>query len=256
LESEKDLTGKKMELNKESLTYIANESGGDARVALNLLEIIFRIVNKSKKNNQAIKEIVREVIQKRGLYYNKKGDYHYDTISAFIKSLRGSEPDAGLYYLVRMLISGEDPKFIARRMIIFASEDIGNSNPEALIIATSAFNALEFVGMPEARICLAQAVIYLATSVKSNSTVKAVNKAWQDVENEYHSEIPAHLRNKPVNKGEKEYQYPHNFENHYVRQDYLPTGKEAKYYFPTEQGNEMMIKKYLNSLKKNKKQKK
>jgi putative ATPase len=210
-------------------------SDGDARKALSALEIA-ALTTPADSNSQVriTLEIAEESIQKKHIMYDKKGDQHYDTISAFIKSMRGSDPDAAVYYLAKMIYVGEDPRFIARRIVICASEDVGNADPMALIIATSALRAVEFIGMPEARIPLAQATIYVAKAPKSNATYKAIEEALKDIATEETMEVPDHLKDshypgaKKLGHG-KGYKYPHNYGG-YVEQDYLP--KKKKYYKP------------------------
>jgi putative ATPase len=220
---------------EEALHHIAEMSDGDARKALSALEIA--ALTTTADINGQIKitlEIAEESIQKKHIIYDKKGDQHYDTISAFIKSMRGSDPDAAIYYLAKMIYAGEDPRFIARRIVICASEDVGNADPMALVIATSALRAVEFIGMPEARIPLAQATIYVAKAPKSNASYKAIEAAMEDVEKEQTMEVPDHLKDshypgaKKLGHG-KGYKYPHNYGG-YVEQDYLP--KKKKYYKP------------------------
>ncbi len=252
---ERGLGKEKILIEDEALQYIIDKSNGDGRVALNTLETAVFLASGEKRKKIVNLEVAKEAIQRRSIYYDKDRDIHYDTISAFIKSLRGSDPDAAIYYLARMLRGGEDPRFIARRMIIFASEDIGNADPRALTIATSAFEAVEFVGMPECRLNLAQAAIYLATAPKSNSVIKAIDKALEALEEEATPPIPDHLKDshypgaKKLGHG-KGYKYPHVFPHHYVEQPYLPENlKKRKYYFPSDAGYEKKIKEFLRYLK-------
>jgi putative ATPase len=261
LENHENGFGKlKVDISPEALRHIAQVSNGDARNALNALELA---VLTTKENQEGVisidLETAQECIQKRVIHYDKDGDNHYDNISAFIKSIRGSDPDAALYWMSKMLWAGEDPKFIARRIIISASEDIGNADPNALNIAVSAFRALEIIGMPEARLSLAQAVTYLACSPKSNAAYMGVNKALSDIQNKLTGEVPMHLRDshykgaKSLGHG-KGYKYPHDYENHYVKQSYMPPGMEdVTYYEPTELGFEKILKEYLENTKKNNK---
>lgn len=229
-------------------------SGGDARVALNLLEISFNLANKEQGKIKIDKDLVIKASQQKYLKFDKKGDYHYDTISAFIKSLRGSDPDAALLYLAKMLESGEDPLFIARRMIIFASEDIGNADPLALPIAVAVFHAVDCVGMPEAQINLAQGVTYLASCPKSNASYMGLISAINAVKETPEIEIPLHLRNAPTKLMEQfgygeNYKYPHDYPNHFVEENYFPPNfKETKFYDPTEIGYEKKIRERLRSL--------
>ena len=218
-----------------ALHHIAEMSDGDARKALSALEIAaLTTLPDSNEQVRITLEIAEESIQKKHIVYDKKGDQHYDTISAFIKSMRGSDPDAAIYYLAKMIYAGEDPRFIARRIVICASEDVGNADPMALVIATSALKAVEFIGMPEARIPLAQATIYVAKAPKSNASYRAIEEAMEDIEKEQTMEVPDHLKDshypgaKKLGHG-KGYKYPHDYGG-YVEQDYLP--KKKKYYKP------------------------
>ena len=202
---------------------------------------------------------MEEAFQRKYSLYDKKGEQHYDIISAFIKSMRGSDPDAAVYWLARMLEGGEDPKFIARRMIILASEDIGNADPAALMLAVDAFTAVDYVGMPEARIILSNVATYLAGAAKSNASYIAISEAMDDVRRFPNLPVPLHLRNAPtklmkeLNYG-KEYKYAHDFEDNFVDQQNLPDHlKNKKYYNPTENGREKQIKERLESLWKRKK---
>ena len=227
------------------------QSGGDARKLLNILEML---VNFS--NNDTIivnNENVRKVLQTNTTYYDKNGDWHYDIISAFIKSIRGSDPDAAIYWLARMIDAGEDIKFIARRLIISAAEDIGLANPNALLLAQATYDAVSQIGLPEARIILAQTTIYLASSPKSNSAYKAINKALETVKKTGPLQVPLHLRNAPtelmkeLNYG-NDYKYPHDYPNNFVEQDYLPSElRNAKFYNP---GANQQEKKIFERLKK------
>ena len=195
-------------------------------------------------------EVIQECVQRRQVRYDKKEDGHYDTISAFIKSIRGSDPDAAVYWLGKMLTAGEDPRFIARRLVISASEDIGNADPRGLSVAVAAMQACEFVGMPECAINLSQATTYLATAPKSNASCMAISEAMADVEAGAVQPVPEHLKNKHVkaigSAEVTEYKYPHNFANHYVKQAYLTVPKT--YYRPTDEGYEATISKRLASL--------
>lgn len=219
-----------------SLEHIAKMSDGDARRALSALEIAVLTTPPDNKNEIIItKEIAEESIQKKAVVYDKSGDQHYDTISAFIKSMRGSDPDAAIYYLAKMLYAGEDPRFIARRIVICASEDVGDKDPQALILAVSALKAIEFVGMPEARIPLAQAVIYIANAPKSNACYMAIEEAMQDVANEETMEVPDNLKGSNYSGAKKlghgtGYKYAHDYPGGFVEQEYLK--KKKKYYNP------------------------
>lgn len=237
IDKEKGLGKEKIEVSDEVLNFLAENSNGDARIALNTLELAAKIAFKNKKGLKIIdKKIIEEALQKKTLIYDKKGEEHYNLISAFIKSLRGSDVDAALYWLARMLEAGEDPEFIARRMIIFASEDIGNANPNALVVATSTAQALEFVGLPEAELNLAQAAIYLAKSPKSNSVLRALLAAKEEIKKSGNLSVPYHLRN-PVTKlmkdlgYGKDYKYPHNFFQSKVKQEYLPKKLRGKKFY-------------------------
>ena len=234
---------------KDVKENIVGISHGDARRLLNLLEASILISEEGKITREILDEAVRDTV----LAYDKAGDKHYDTISAFIKSIRGSDPDAAVYYLARMLAGGEDPEFIARRMVILASEDIGNASPNALTIATSAFLAVKNIGMPEAEIILSHCVTFLASSPKSNASYLAIKKAKAFVMEET-LEIPMHLRNAPTGLMKKmgygkEYRYPHNHEGHFVRETYLPDKiKDEIFYSPSGVGSEEAIKKRLAKL--------
>ncbi|MFN3966408.1 MAG: replication-associated recombination protein A [Endomicrobiia bacterium] len=246
----------KIEITEEALNHIIKYSEGDARKALNALEIGV-LTTKPDKDGTIIFDIkvAEESIQKKAIVYDKSGDQHYDHISAFIKSVRGSDPDAALYWLAKMLIAGEDPRFIARRLIILASEDVGNADPQAISVAVSCLHAVEFIGMPEAKIPLAQTTIYLACAPKSNSSYLAICSAEEEVEKGQKRQVPdhlkdAHLDSKKFGHG-KGYKYPHNFEGHFVQQEYMPNKKI--FYNPTEQGYEAEIKKRLENWRNRKK---
>ncbi len=232
--------------------------GGDARRTLNLLEITFQMADKNRSPVVIGEELVQTAAAQNPMYYDKKGEYHYDTISAFIKSVRGSDPDAALYYLAVMLEGGDDPLFIARRLIILASEDIGNAEPYALSLANAAFDAVHKIGMPEARIILAQATAYLASVPKSNAAYLAIDAALAEVRKNGVQPVPLHLRNAPT-KLMKEldygagYQYPHDFPGHFTVADYLPEKlKGRRFYKPTLQGREAKLKERLDAIWKNK----
>ena len=196
-------------------------------------------------------EVIQECVQRRQVRYDKKEDGHYDTISAFIKSIRGSDPDAAVYWLGKMLVAGEDPRFIARRLVISASEDIGNADPRGLSVAVAAMQACEFVGMPECAINLSQATTYLASAPKSNASCMAISEAMADIESGAVQPVPEHLKNKHVkaigSETVTEYRYPHNFANHYVKQEYM--GVPKSYYRPTQEGYEATIQKRLSALR-------
>lgn len=247
-------------LNKDAEELLINYSNGDARSALNTLEIAVTSTPQDKQGNRIItSEIIQDSLQNRTLLYDKSGDQHYDLISALHKSLRGSDPDASLYWLGRMLEAGEDPLYIARRLIRFASEDIGMADPQALLIAVAAQQAAHFVGMPECNVNLAEAVVYLATAPKSNSLYTAYLKVQEDVKHTRNEPVPLHLRNAPTKlmkdlKYGKEYKYPHNYPNHFVEENYLPqTVQNKRYYFPSDQGFELNIMNKINKLWTNKK---
>lgn len=247
----------KIKLYDDALKFICTNASGDARKALNALELAVLTTNKSRDGLIHVTlDVVEECMQKRQVSYDKSGDYHYDVVSAFIKSIRGSDPDAAVHYLARMLYSGEEPEFIARRIVISASEDIGNADPYALLIANAALNVVKSIGMPEARITLAQAVTYLASAPKSNAAYNAINAALEDIEKDDIGAIPMHLRDshyggaKTLNHG-VEYKYPHDYAHHYVKQQYLPKElSRKKYYEPTGIGYEKRIKDRMDFLSK------
>ena len=230
-------------------------SGGDARRLLNGLETAVKLT-RPRANGEIVipKERIEEAFQRKVTLYDKEGEQHYDIISAFIKSVRGSDPDAAIYWMARMLDGGEDIKFIARRMIVLASEDIGNADPYGLTLATSCFTAIDYIGMPEARIVLAQTAAYLASAPKSNAAYKAVDEALHDVRNLPNLPVPLHLRNAPTKLMEdlsygKEYKYSHDFPGHFVDQQYLPDElKGAIYYRPSDNGREKDVRERLNRL--------
>ncbi len=224
-----------------TLRKLANIANGDVRTALNGLEVAVLTTQMDKDGNINITdEVLQNSVQQRKAVFDKNGDTHYDNISAFIKSMRGSDPDATLFYLARAINGGEDPVFLARRIVIAASEDVGMANPNALLVATSAMQAVHMIGMPEARIILAEAAVYVATSKKSNATYLGINKAIEDVNNKDTGEIPMHIRNAPVEGMEllgysKGYLYPHNFPGHIVEQQYFPDKMlGTKYYIKDE----------------------
>lgn len=233
--------------------FLIDISGGDARNLLNVLELIVK-ANKDKPKICITKEEIEKVLTKKIAKYDKKGENHYDTISAFIKSLRGSDPDAAIFWLAKMLDAGEDPKFIARRMVIFASEDIGNADPFALTLAVSVFDAVNLIGMPECRINLAHGATYLASAPKSNASYVAINRAIQAIQSGVNTSVPLHLRNAPTKLMKQEgyakgYKYPHNYENHFIEELYFPDKKTFQlFYEPSEQGREKQIKERLEKL--------
>lgn len=225
----------------EVLAVVADLSGGDARIALNIIEQSVLMLN-SLNSRELTVAILKEVAGERIQRYDKSGDQHYDIVSAFIKSMRGSDADAAVHYLARMIIAGEDVKFIARRIVICASEDVGNADPQALVIATAAAQAVQLIGMPEARIILSQAVIYVATAPKSNSAYLAIDQAIKDLKEKNCGQVPLHLRDAHY-QGAKNwghgtnYLYPHDYENNFVEQQYLPDLlKGTIYYKPTKHG--------------------
>jgi len=233
----------------DALDHLARVCEGDARRALNALEIAALTTPRGEDGAVVItREAAADSIQKKAVVYDHDEDGHYDTISAFIKSVRGSDPNAALYWLAKMIYAGEDPRFIARRLVILASEDIGNADPRGLTVATSALEAADFVGMPEARIILAQATTYLATAPKSNASYLGIEAAMDDVKNDRVLPVPRPLRSTGSKRAAKEfghtgYQYAHSFEGHFVDQEYAPTTKI--YYEPTEQGYEETIKRRI-----------
>ena len=241
LEKKEGLGEYKIKISDETLRKIAETANGDVRTALNGLEVAVLTTNIGSDGYITITdEIAKESVQNRKAIFDKKGDSHYDNISAFIKSMRGIDPDAAIFYLARALNGGEDPMFLARRIVIAASEDVGMANPNALILATSAMEAVHMVGMPEARIILAEAAVYVATSKKSNASYLAINQALEDVANKDTGEVPMHIRNAPAEGMEKEgyhvgYKYPHDYPGHYVEQQYLPDKMlGTKYYIKDE----------------------
>jgi putative ATPase len=248
------LKNKKIQL-KETDALI-QLSGGDGRKILNLLELIVNAL--PKENIEITNENVILIAQQNIVLYDKNGEQHYDIISAFIKSIRGSDPNAAVYWLARMIVGGEDVKFIARRMLILASEDIGNANPTALVIAQSTFNAVAVIGNPESRIILSQCAVYLATSPKSNSTYLAIDKAIALVKNQGNLSVPLHLRNAPTKLMKdleygKDYQYAHQFENNFINQEFLPEEIiGTKFYEPGNNTRENAIKNDLKNLWKEK----
>ncbi|HRP94342.1 MAG: replication-associated recombination protein A [Ignavibacteriaceae bacterium] len=237
-------------IDEDFLIYL---SGGDARIMLTIFEAAL-IQEINKDEIILTKEIFENIVQRKNILYDKGGEEHYNVISAFIKSIRGSDPDAGLYWMARMLEGGEDPLFIARRLIILASEDIGNASPNALVLAEAASSAIHKIGMPEARIILAQCVTYLASSPKSNASYMGIESALNEVRKNPLAKVPNHLRNAPT-KLMKEigygnnYKYVHDFENHFVEENYLPDDlKNKQFYFPTENGQEKKLKDWLKFL--------
>lgn len=241
-----------VDMDSKAIKHLAKTSEGDARRALSALEVgvLTTPADKDKKIRFNLK-VAEESIQKKAVVYDKDEDGHYDTISAFIKSMRGSDPDATLYWLAKMIYAGEDPRFIARRIIICASEDVGNADPQALVVAAAALQSVEFVGMPEARIPLAQAAVYVACAPKSNAAYLGIEGALKDVEEGKVLEVPDHLKDANLDSEAfghgKGYKYAHDFKDHYIKQEYKPSNKA--YYFPTEMGQEKKIKEWLQKLK-------
>ena len=241
ISSEKGLKNYNIKIEDSTLEKIAETANGDVRTALNGLEVaVLTTPVETDGFIHITDEVAKECVQTRKAVFDKSGDSHYDNISAFIKSMRGTDPDAAIFYLARALNAGEDPMFLARRIVIAASEDVGMANPMALVVANSAMQAVHMVGMPEARIILAEAAVYVATSKKSNASYNAINSALEDVKNKDTGTIPMHIRNAPVEDMKKEgyhvgYKYPHDYPGHYVEQQYLPDKMlGTKYYIPDE----------------------
>ena len=252
---ERGLGNLKIAIDDDAFNFIVELSHGEARVALNTLESALMLTSPDKKDKRRITlKIAQEAMQRKALLYDKGGEEHYNVISAFIKSMRGSDPDAAVYWLARMLEAGEDPLFIARRMVIFASEDIGNADPSAVQVAVAVKDAFHFVGMPEGWIPLSQGVTYLASAPKSNASYKAYLSALEDVKEKGSLGVPLHIRNAPTPLMKdlgygKGYKYPHNHSGH-IEQSYLPEELQGKeYYKPTENGFDKEIKKRLASYK-------
>ena len=252
LETDLILKEKNIEL-KETAAMI-NLSGGDARKLLNLLEIVVNAESKGKQKLLVTDELVMDIAQKRIALYDKSGEQHYDIISAFIKSIRGSDPNAAVYWLARMIEGGEDVKFIARRLVILASEDIGNANPTALVLANSTFEAVNKIGYPESSLILSQCAIYLASSPKSNSSTVAIGAAMSAVKQHGDQPVPLHIRNAPTRLMKnldygKGYQYSHEYENNFSQQEYLPAILSGnKFYDPGKNPREEELRKFLKSL--------
>lgn len=248
-DKEKGLGLKKIKISEDVFQLIENISNGDARVALNIIEMTDII--KQSNEYEITKEDIKHIIEKKSFLYDKSGEEHYNLISALHKSLRDSDPDAALYWMVRMLEAGEDPLYIARRIVRFASEDIGNADPNALLIALAAKDSFDFLGHPEGELALAQAVVYLACAPKSNAVYEAYNRVSEDVKNTKDEPVPLHIRNAPTKLMKdlgygKGYKYAHNFEGNFVKQEHMPDKlKGKKYYFPTENGLEKEIKERL-----------
>lgn len=238
-------------LANDAKRFLSEICDGDGRHALTALEVAVRSTPAAADGIIHLTlDVIQECVQRRQVQYDKKEDGHYDTISAFIKSIRGSDPDAAIYWLAKMLVAGEDPRFIARRLVISASEDIGNADPRGLTIAVAALQAVEFVGMPEARISLAQATTYLATAPKSNRSYEALNRAWKDIESGAVQPVPEHLKNvhvKAIGAAENTgYKYPHAYKDAWTEQAYLRIPET--YYFPSDRGYEATIAKRMETL--------
>ncbi|RNB86257.1 AAA family ATPase [Brevibacillus panacihumi] len=239
-----------VQLTPEAQEHLIQYAEGDARRLLNALELAVTTTPQGADGSITVTlDVAVESIQRRAVRYDKSGDNHYDTISAFIKSIRGSDPDAALYWLARMIDAGEDPRFIARRLVISASEDIGNADPQAITVAISCFQAVELVGMPEGRIALGQATTYLATAPKSNAAYNGINQALAHIQKEGHKPVPIHLRDSAYKGASKlghgkGYLYPHNYPYGYVQQQYLPDGLDIVFYEPKEFGYERHIRKF------------
>ena len=254
-DTEKGMGAYNAQIDDDALDFLADVSNGDARAALTAIELGVLTTDRSDDGIIHITiDVASECIQKRVISYDKKGDNHYDTISAFIKSMRGSDPDAAVYYLARMLYAGEDVKFIARRIMILASEDIGNADPMAMVVAASAAAEVERVGMPEAQIILSQAVTYMACAPKSNASYNAISAAMSCVKQTKTPAVPAHLQDAHYGAAEKlghgvGYKYAHDYPNHYVKQQYLPDGLiDRVFYKPTDIGYEAKIKAHMDEL--------
>ena len=257
-DTEKGMGSYHAQMDDDALEFLADMANGDARAALTAIELGILTTDRSEDGIIHITlDVASECIQKRVINYDKTGDNHYDTISAFIKSMRGSDPDAAVYYLARMLYAGEDVKFIARRIMILASEDIGNADPQGLQVAVAAAQAVERLGMPEARIVLAQAVTYMASAPKSNSAINAIDKAMRVVQETKTPPVPVHLQDAHYKSAGKlghgkGYKYAHDYKNHYVKQQYLPDGLTGEvFYEPSENGYEQQIRAYYKKIKEN-----
>lgn len=253
---EKGMGSYDVELEEDAREFLADIAGGDARAALNALELAVLTTEKAADGKIHVTlDVASECIQKRVVRYDKTGDNHYDTVSAFIKSMRGSDPDAAVYYLAKMLYAGEDIKFIARRIMICASEDVGNADPQALVVAVAASQAVERLGMPEAQITLSQAVTYVASAPKSNAACMAVFNASESVKS-VRTTVPPHLQDSHYKGAAKlghgvGYKYAHDYPNHYVEQQYLPTEiLGSRFYEPTENGYEKNIREHLDRIRK------
>ena len=253
-DKERGLGALPVKMDDDALDFLATISDGDGRKTLNALEVAVLTTPKSTDGHIHITlDIAQESIQKKQVNYDGDGDAHYDTISAFIKSMRGSDADAALYWMAKMIYAGEDPRFIARRIVICASEDVGNADPQALVLANAAFQATELIGLPEARIILAQAAVYVACAPKSNASYMGIERALADVKERRTEAVPQHLKDAHYKGAAKlghgeGYKYAHDFPQHYVEQEYMP--HKAAYYEPTLQGYEARIKERMDKLKK------
>ena len=254
-DTEKGMGSYQAKIDEDALEFLADIAGGDARSALNAIELGIMTSDRSEDGWIHITlDVASECIQKRAVRYDKNGDNHYDTISAFIKSMRGSDPDAAIFYLAKMLYAGEDIKFIARRIMICAAEDVGNADPMALVVATNAAQAVERIGMPEAQIILSQAVAYVATAPKSNAACNAIFAALDAVKRTK-TTVPVHLQDAHYRGASKlghgiGYKYAHDYPNHYVEQQYLPEEvKDESFYIPGDLGYEKQIKEHMNFIK-------
>ncbi|HEX2179972.1 MAG TPA: replication-associated recombination protein A [Actinomycetota bacterium] len=252
-DSEHGLGKSGVQVDEAALEHIVNTAGGDARSALNALEVCV-VSAQAEQTDRVSLAMAEQALQRRQVRYDKQGDQHFDVVSAFIKSMRGSDPDASLFWLARMLEAGEDPRFIARRIVILASEDIGNADPMALVVAVAAAHALEHVGLPEAALNLSQAVTYMAAAPKSNAATVALGRATDDVKESANIQVPVHLRAHFSRKGAKGerpgYKYPHDYPGGWVDQSYLPEGvKPKRYYEPTKHGKEAEIGARLEELR-------
>ena len=244
------LSKRHISIEDDEMDTLIQSSAGDARKMLNTLEVAVKMLN---GQGTITPDILSEAIQSKSMIYDKAGDYHYDIISAFIKSVRGSDPDAAVYWLAVMLEGGENPEFIARRLVILAAEDIGNADPNGLTLATSGFQAVHMIGMPEAAIILSQVTTYLASAPKSNASYKAVKEASKKVKESGTPSVPLHLRNAPTDLMQsldygKDYKNPHSHPEHFIDENYFPDGLEETFYHPTELGHEAWIKNRLKSL--------
>lgn len=251
--SEEGLGGMNVQIEDDALAHLITVCSGDARVLLNTLEFAAMTTIPDEEGVRRLTlSVMEEASQRQRVRYDKSGDNHYDVISAFIKSMRGSDPDAALYWFARMLYANEDPRFIVRRIIVHASEDVGMADPNAMLIAHAAANALEWLGMPEARIPIAQAIIYIATAPKSNAVVTAIDAALRTVESTSGEPVPDHLRDTHYKGAARMgygvgYKYPHDYPHHYVKQQYLPDKLQGhKFYKPSDQGREKLIQERLD----------